>query len=313
MRNILFICLIILMCGCVASDKTPDILRDLPEGVQAVSLLGDTLYTPELSEAARSRFETNLSESNSRLAENPGDADALIWTGRWTAYKGNYREAVDIYTKGIKQNPKDARFYRHRGHRYISIREFSRAIDDYELAVNLIKGTEDKVEPDGLPNSRNIPVSSLHSNIWYHLGLAHYLRDDMELALYAYRECLKTSNNPDNVVSSSNWLYMILRRLGREDEANKILEPIHTDMDIIENGVYHRLLLFYKGELTLEELKGDSFESSENAAVAYGIGNWHYYNGNAEDAENVFREIITWEGWSSFGFIAAEADLSRMN
>ena len=62
--------------------------------------------------------------------------------------------------------------YRHRGHRYVSIREFDRAIADLEYAATLIEGTEDEIEPDGMPNAMNIPVSSLHSNIWYHLGLA---------------------------------------------------------------------------------------------------------------------------------------------
>ncbi len=63
------------------------------------------------------------------------------------------------------------------------IREFDRAIQDFEKAATLIEGTEDKIEPDGLPNAQNIPVSTLHTNIWYHLGLAYYLQHDLENAL----------------------------------------------------------------------------------------------------------------------------------
>ena len=37
----------------------------------------------------------------------------------------------------------------------------------------MIAGKEDSIEPDGMPNPQNIPVSSLHTNIWYHLGLAY--------------------------------------------------------------------------------------------------------------------------------------------
>jgi hypothetical protein len=68
----------------------------------------------------------------------------------------------------------------------------------------LIANTPDQIEPDGLPNARNIPTSTLQSNIWYHLGLAHYLRHDFDRALDAYRKCLAVSKNPDGVVSASH-------------------------------------------------------------------------------------------------------------
>ncbi len=76
--------------------------------------------------------------------------------------------------------------YRHRGHRYITLREFDKAIADFNKAVELIEGTDDIVEPDGAPNAAGIPTSTLHTNIWYHLGLAHYLKGDFAAALLAY-------------------------------------------------------------------------------------------------------------------------------
>ena len=50
------------------------------------------------------------------------DVDNIIWYGRRTAYLGDYREAIRIFSEGIEKHSKDARMYRHRGHRYISIR-----------------------------------------------------------------------------------------------------------------------------------------------------------------------------------------------
>ncbi len=67
------------------------------------------------------------------------------------------------------------------------------------------------MEPDGLPNEQNKPRSTLHTNIWYHLGLAHYLTGDFDEAINAYRECLKASSNDDMRVATSYWLYMALR------------------------------------------------------------------------------------------------------
>ncbi|HEX9735460.1 MAG TPA: tetratricopeptide repeat protein, partial [Thermoanaerobaculia bacterium] len=117
----------------------------------------------------------------------------------------------------------------------------------------------------------------------YHLGLAHYLKEDFEQALAAYRECLAVSDNPDMLVATSHWLYMTLRRLGREAEAAKVLEPIYAGLEVIENHDYLRLLLMYRGEKTPEELlHGDDGVGA--ATLGYGVGNWYFYNGDVERA-----------------------------
>ena len=67
----------------------------------------------------------------------------------------------------------------------------------------MIKGLANQVEPDGMPNAQNIPVSALHGNIFYHLGLAYYLRHDFDKALLAYIDCLDATQNDDNLVSVS--------------------------------------------------------------------------------------------------------------
>ena len=223
--------------------------RPLPEGAEAISLLGDTLRPLPLSDAMRSAYQARLDSAQRAVAANPADADALIWLGRRTAYLGRYREAIAIFTRGVERFPSDPRFLRHRGHRWISVRETQRAAADLDHAARLVRGTADVVEPDGLPNARGIPTSTLHTNIWYHLGLAHYLRADYARALEAYRACLAASRNPDMDVAARYWLYLTLRRLGRSAEAAAVLEPVRADLDIIENRSYHRLLLVYKGLL----------------------------------------------------------------
>ena len=75
-------------------------------------------------------------------------ADAIIWLGRRTAYLGNYQEAIDLFTDGANRYPRDARMFRHRGHRWITLRKFDRAIADLTRAATLIRGQEDQIEPD---------------------------------------------------------------------------------------------------------------------------------------------------------------------
>jgi tetratricopeptide (TPR) repeat protein len=285
-----------------------------PEPAGVVSLLGIELPPPTLTDAFREQQEGLLAEARAALDEATDDPDALIWVGRRTAYLGRYAEAIEIYGRGIERHPDHAALYRHRGHRYISTRRLDLAIADLERAAELIEGTPDVVEPDGLPNERNIPTSTSHSNIWYHLGLARYLQGDLEGARAAYVECMKFSRNPDMLSATSHWLYMTLRRLGRDDDAQALLAPIHADMDVIENRDYHRLLLMYKGETTPEEIRAaiDSAEDGVGSAtIAYGLANWYHYNGETERADELFRGIVQGESWAAFGYIAAEAELAR--
>lgn len=281
-----------------------------PEGAEAVSLLGAPLYPPELADATRARLEANLAAAEAAYARTPENADSIIWVGRRLAYLARYRDAIDMFTRGVELHPDDARMYRHRGHRYITVRELDNAIADFERAAELIRGTTDEIEEDGAPNEYNIPTSTLHGNIWYHLALAHYLKHDFERALPAWRESVRTSTNDDMHVASADWLYMTLRRLGRDAEAAEVLAPIHADMRILENHAYHQRLLMYSGALSADSLLTvDTADPVQLATYGYGVGNWYLYNNDRARAEEVFRRILGGTNWAAFGHIAAEAEL----
>lgn len=267
---------------------------------------------PPMSPEVREQRQRELAAAAAAYEQSPNDPDALIWLGRRTAYLGRYDESIQIFTAGIEKHPRDARMLRHRGHRWITLRQFDNAVADLNRAATLVAGKPDEIEPDGLPNARNVPLTTLQSNIYYHLGLAHYLKGDFEKALDAYRECMKVSTNPDGVVSTSHWLYMTLRRLGRREEAERVLEPISTDMEIIENTAYHKLLLMYRGEIALEELVTSDPSTVDGATILYGVGNWYVYEGQPGRAKPIFERVVAGPQWSSFGFIAAEAELSRL-
>jgi tetratricopeptide (TPR) repeat protein len=232
--------------------------------------------------------------------------------GRRTAYLGRYTEAIAIYSTGLARHPGDARLYRHRGHRYLTTRQIDRAIADLLYGARLVRGRPDEVEPDGQPNARNIPTSTLQSNIWYHLGLGYYVRGDFRRALASYRECLAVSRNADMQVATRYWLYMTLRRMGLSGPAREVLQPVTRSMDIIENGAYHRLLLLFKGELAADSLTGSGEDRAlQDATTGYGLGNWHYLNGRRDEARRIWRRVIETGPWASFGYLAAEAELSR--
>lgn len=293
-----------------AQDNKP-ISSNAPE---AYSLFGEPLYPLTLPAAEKAKLDSNLTRAQRERTAQPHDPERIIWVGRRLGYLWRYQEALAVLSQGIAQHPNNAKLYRHRGHRYISVRKFEEAIADLEKASRLIQGVPDEIEPDGAPNQYNIPTSTSHSNIWYHLGLAYYLKGDFENALRCYRECLKFSRgNDDMLCATSDWLYMTYRRLGREQEAQAVLAPIKPEMKILENHSYHKRLLMYKGLVPADSLLNMANSSDLDIATqGYGVGNWYWYNGKEETAKALFRKVLKGSYWAAFGYIAAEADLRRM-
>lgn len=280
---------------------------------ETISLLGQKLSAPAPDSAAVELYR----KAKAEFDRNPNETNA-IWLGRRVAYLGLYCEAVKIFTDGLERFPSSFRLLRHRGHRYITLRQFDKAIADLVKAAELSAAAPLDVEPDGIPNRSKRPLSNTQFNIWYHLGLAHYLKADFAAAAEAYKECLKWSKNDDLLTAATDWLYMALRRMGKADEAQICLKPIRKKMNIIENGAYHQRLLVYKGlkkpESLMETPAGlNERERGLNFAVqAYGLGNWYLFNGDAARARELFEKLVKEGGWAAFGTIAAEAEIFRM-
>jgi tetratricopeptide (TPR) repeat protein len=276
-----------------------------------ISLLGRQLVAPDTSAKAKADYE----KARTVFLKDPSE-DSIIWYGRRAAYLYKYKEAIKIYSEGIKRFPSSHRMYRHRGHRYISIRKFDRAIEDLKRSAELVKGKPLEVEPDGMPNKLNIPLSNSQFNIWYHLGLAFYLKGQYLKAVSAYQECLKWCKNDDLLTATLDWLYMTCRRLGEKEKAAALLDMVSEKMKIIENQAYHSRLLMYKGlrspESLLQPAKSSEFDEQLNLITqGYGVGNWYFYNGQKSKARKIFEKVIGGKLWSAFGYIAAEVDLAR--
>lgn len=302
------------VCACAAPDTTAreggTEVRDSTPVAEAISLLGQPLYAPSMPEERRAELEANLAQAEAAWEHAPEDADSIIWLGRRLAYLARYRDAIEIFTRGILMHPADARMYRHRGHRYITVREFDNAIRDLERAAELVRGQPDEIEPDGAPNAYGIPTSTLQGNIWYHLALAHYLKHDFTSALPAWLEARSLATNDDMLVATSDWLWMTYRRLGRAADAAAVLEPIRADMRILENDAYHRRLLMYRGEIPPDSLLDvETDDAVQIATYGYGVGNWYLVNGDEARAEAAFKKVVDSANWAAFGYIAAEAEL----
>ena len=268
---------------------------------------------PPLTDSLKKVFEANLRSAERKYKADSLNDEQIIWYGRRLAYLGNYKEAIAVYTKGIKLHPGNARFYRHRAHRYITLRCYDNAIADLKKAVDLIKDQIDEIEEDGIPNARNFPTSTLHTNIYYHLGLAYYLKGDSRQALLEWKKCLDIADNDDMKVATLNWLNIVLHKAGKQKEADQYLRDVTSEMQIVENQDYYDILLMYKSgdESKLIE-KTQIQQSVSNATLGFALGTYYQLKGDKGKAKDMFEKVVAGNQWSSFGYIAAESELAKM-
>jgi tetratricopeptide (TPR) repeat protein len=282
---------------------------------QGLSFLGDSLFT-EIDSLTQKEQLSKLNFAEEAFGENPS-LENLIWIGRREAYLGRYDLAIRTFTKAIKEYPQAFEALRHRGHRFISIRKLEQAISDLEKASQLMEGQPLQIEADGMPNKLNIPLSNVQFNVWYHLGLAYYLQRDWEKAINAYKKCLTVSNNDDLQVATLDWFYMTLMKLGKKDEALKVISSVDNNMKIIENDAYFKRILMYRGDLTPETLLSTKADADDQklqyVTQGYGLGNYYLSKGDTAMAKTVFQNVIQTGYWSAFGYIASEMELANLN
>ena len=155
--------------ACASPADSPSTLAPpVAPAFQTVSLLGDTLRALPLAADVREKYATQLADAQRAYEHTPTNVDSLIWYARRLGYLGQLRESIEIYTRGIALYPDNPWLYRHRGHRYISVRDFAAAVTDLERATALVQGKPDEIEPDSRtrrthPSGRCIRTSDIIS------------------------------------------------------------------------------------------------------------------------------------------------------
>jgi len=233
-------------------------------------------------------------------AAEPKNAGLLLKLALAEASVWQDREAVATLDRAIALTPADAALYTERGHRELPLREFGRARQDLTRAAQL--------------NPKDMAA-------YYHLGLAHYFMGNFALAAEAFHHAVETAPTDDERINSTNWLYAALRRAGKTEEAAKALQAIPPEMTFKEphTQFYLNLVRFFQGRMSESaalppEPPADNTDQETELrfdTVAYGIGNWHLYNGHGAKAQEYFHRVAKGHIWITWGFIGSEMELVR--
>lgn len=261
-----------------------------------VLLLLSALAGPAAAQSVEYQHYRSLADTGAvaraerALAQDPKNLDLIARLGAAQVAIRQYREAIATYTKGLAFAPRDTAFYRERGHRELSVREFDKAEADLRHGLTL---------------------DSTDYGCLYHLGIIRFLRGDFAGAAGLFTRALPLAPDSSERAGSTDWLWMSLSRGGHAAEAQALLDR-HPD-SLHTNIVYTRRLRVYRGEVAPDSAftPADTDDISV-ATLSYGIGDWYLVKGDTTKARQWFRRAVASGGWPAFGFIVAEVELKRL-
>jgi tetratricopeptide (TPR) repeat protein len=240
----------------------------------------------------RSQPDTGaVARAERALAADPRNVDLIIALGVAQSGVRQYLEAIATFTRGLAIAPNSAMLYRWRGHRYLSTRQFDKAMAD------LTKGNR---------------LDSTNYGIWYHLGIVRYAKGNFPGAADAFAHAQPKAPDAGELAGSTDWLWMSLSRAGQGAEAQAML---NRHPDSLETTVaYAQRLRLYRGEVGPNAVFTPADTSDiQVATLSYGVGNWYLVRADTAKAREYFRRSVASGGWPGFGFIISEIELKRLH
>ena len=259
------------------------------------------LATPALSQSVqyrsaagvefRSQPDTGpIARARAALDAEPRSIQRILALGAAQSAARQFREAIETYSRGIAMDSTSAELYRWRGHRHLSVRDWTRAISDLQRALAL---------------------DSANYGALYHLGIVHFAHGNFGEAARLFASAQRNPPNAGELAGATDWLWMSLMRAGRAADATAMLARRPDSLPV--DNAYRTRLRLYRGEIGVDAaLTASDTADVQVATLGHGIGNWWLVRGDTVRARDWFARAVRSGGWPAFGFIVAEAELRRM-
>jgi len=276
---------------------------------ETVSFSGQPLYAKPADSLALVKSDSLIKAIRSKGTLTEDDYVAM---GRSLVGIGQFRKAVDVYTEGLSAFPDSYRLLRHRGHRHINLRELEPAITDLGRAEELIRNEPEVYEYDAAGK----PGATYQHQIWYHIGLYHFMKGNYADAAAAFEKSLATSHAGSDAAGASDWLYNSYMRAGEKEKAAAVAKPFTLDF-AIDNKTYpyYRRLLLFNGIIKPEELVDESKDIAAmdlyEVTKLYGLANYYAYQGDSAHAQALYAKVLQSGEWPGFAYACAELDVRK--
>lgn len=293
------------------------------ESVQGTSLLGERMVTYPNRNANVAPTETLARAASDAKAafDSNMTVDNATWYGRILFYQGYTKESLAVYDAALKRFPNSAKLLRHRAHRYFSLRQFDKSIEDGLKAAKLYENQpleREKLGPDYFPATPDI----VQFYLYYHLGQAYFAKHDYDNAAKWFTRSAETSmfdRDLENKTASTYWRYLSLARGGRMIEAQELIDDFDVRLFHLHpkggSDVYFDGIQLFKGNRAASTFfsntdSGRAFATADAtaASTAYSLANYHLLMGNRDQARDWLKRAMSIDSWSFFARIQAEAD-----
>lgn len=291
--------------------------------LQGQSLFGEPLYTAgpnPVNVGATDKLLRAVAEAKAAYESNL-TIDSATWYGRLLGYQGLMREAIAVFSAGLKKYPDSAKLLRHRAHRHFNLREFDRSIEDGLRAAALYENRpleREKLGPDYFPSTPDV----VQFYLYYHLGQAYFAKHEFAQAAKWFdrsRQVAGGVHDVSSVTAATYWQYLALARGGQFDAADGLLDRYTTDLiDLRDNeeanNYFDGLQLFKNrrdpASFFDDKDSGKAFGTADGivASTSYSLANFYLIRGDRDQAKAQLVRALSVSTWSYFARVQAEAD-----
>lgn len=276
---------------------------------ETLSFAGTPFYARPADSVAKIKSDSLIHAI--RAKETLTEEDYLS-LGRSLVSVGQFRKAVETYSEGLTKFPDSYKLLRYRGHRYINLRQLDKAIIDLNMAEELIRPEEPVYELDAAGK----PGASYQHQIWYHIGLYHFMERDYDKAAESFEKSLATAYAGTDKAGASDWLYNSYMRAGNKEKAAAVAKPFTADFEIDNKDYpYYRRLMLFNGVIQPVELVDENKSITEmtlyDMTKLYGLANYYRYQGDTTRAKALYEKVLQSKEWPGFAYACAELDVKE--
>lgn len=276
---------------------------------EATSFGGQPLYRYDVPAEKRAEVYERIAGLEASDAKTEDD---YLTLGYLYAEVGSFQAAIDLYSRGLAQFPESFRLLRHRGHRYLNVRELEKAIADLEMALPLV---EQHQRQHGVAYQYNLAGEQFGTYehwIWYHIGLYHYLNGNYAQAAAGYQRCVETATSDIRLIGATDWLWNAYQKAKEPAKAAAALEVVSAAIETAPQHAYVQRVRVYKGLTDPQSLldldkPGDQW-SGRDITLGYGIANWHELKGDERTAQLIYKKILEAAPWSSWAYVVTDKE-----
>ncbi|MEZ4585159.1 MAG: tetratricopeptide repeat protein [Gemmatimonadales bacterium] len=284
--------------GCGRAADLPAPVTAPPPTAQAISLLGDTLWSVSMTVEQAQVQLARLQRAREIAQDKPEDANAQLNLVRRTAQMGRLREAIGLSTKALERHNFDARLYRLRGELLLQTRRLDYAIRDLQAAGRLTITDSTSAEYIDVPGVGLVKVG-LRFSVLQSLGQAFFSAGRYREAALSFEQALAVVGNVDEAAEAAVWLSLTYQRQGRWQEAMAVASAWKPDAAVVLRDAEHHLLMAWQGTVSADSLaaSGVGYPSAE-ALHQLAAGVIQLARGALDEASALFRLVLRLGAWT---------------